>query len=156
LQRAEHPAHPRTQHHHDVLHAEHVRLQPLVQRPAVQLLGHRRDRHGRHHRGHRLRRPTPRFAEGGAMSTTAETLGTDAAGTVRPEASVAPTTVASSARTARAARPGRPTRRRSSLRPRKSVAFTLMMSILVIYSLLPLAWLVINATKTQAGLFSSF
>ncbi len=90
------------------------------------------------------------------MSTTAETLGTDAAGTVRPEASVAPTAVASSARTARAARPGRPTRRRSSLRPRKSVAFTLMMSILVIYSLLPLAWLVINATKTQAGLFSSF
>ncbi len=90
------------------------------------------------------------------MSTTAETRGTDAAGTVRPEASVAPTAVASSARTARAARPGRPTRRRSSLRPRKSVAFTLMMSILVIYSLLPLAWLVINATKTQAGLFSSF
>nr|WP_238476339.1 carbohydrate ABC transporter permease [Agromyces mariniharenae] len=31
-----------------------------------------------------------------------------------------------------------------------------MMSILVIYSLLPLAWLVINATKTQSGLFSSF
>jgi multiple sugar transport system permease protein len=90
------------------------------------------------------------------MSTTAETRGTDAAGTVRPEASVAPTAVASSARTARAARPGRPTRRRRSLRPRKSVAFTLMMSILVIYSLLPLAWLVINATKTQAGLFSSF
>ncbi|MGW9182438.1 carbohydrate ABC transporter permease [Agromyces sp. NPDC055661] len=90
------------------------------------------------------------------MSTTAETRGTDAAGTVRPEASVAPTAVASSARTARGARPGRPTRRRSSLRPRKSVAFTLMMSILVIYSLLPLAWLVINATKTQAGLFSSF
>ena len=90
------------------------------------------------------------------MSTTAETLGTDAAGTVRPEASVAPTAVASGARTARATRTGRPTRRRSSLRPRKSVAFTLMMSILVIYSLLPLAWLVINATKTQAGLFSSF
>ncbi|MGW4928192.1 carbohydrate ABC transporter permease [Agromyces sp. NPDC004153] len=42
------------------------------------------------------------------------------------------------------------------MRPRKSVAFTLMMSILVIYSLLPLAWLVINATKTQSGLFSSF
>ena len=36
------------------------------------------------------------------------------------------------------------------------LGFTLMMSILVIYSLLPLAWLVINATKTQAGLFSSF
>ena len=90
------------------------------------------------------------------MSTTAETVGRDAAGTLRPEASVAPTAAASSARAARAARPGRPTRRRSSLRPRKSVAFTLMMSILVIYSLLPLAWLVINATKTQSGLFSSF
>ena len=90
------------------------------------------------------------------MSTTAETLGTDAAGTARPEASVAPTAAASSARAARADRPARPKRRRSSLRPRKSVAFTLMMSILVIYSLLPLAWLVINATKTQSGLFSSF
>jgi multiple sugar transport system permease protein len=90
------------------------------------------------------------------MTTTADTLARYAAGTARPAATVAPTAVASSARTARAARPGRPTRRRSSLRPRKSVAFTLMMSILVIYSLLPLAWLVINATKTQAGLFSSF
>ena len=47
-------------------------------------------------------------------------------------------------------------RRRSPLQPRKSVAFTLLMSIFVVYSLVPLAWLVINATKTQAGLFSSF
>ncbi|GAA2041377.1 carbohydrate ABC transporter permease [Agromyces tropicus] len=51
-----------------------------------------------------------------------------------------------------------PRRRRhvSPLQPRKSVAFTLMMGIFVVYSLVPLLWLVINATKTQAGLFSSF
>lgn len=47
-------------------------------------------------------------------------------------------------------------RRRSSLTPRKSVAFTVLMWVLALYALVPLAWLVINATKTQAGLFSSF
>jgi multiple sugar transport system permease protein len=47
-------------------------------------------------------------------------------------------------------------RRNSPLQPRKSVAFTLLMGVFVIYSLVPLAWLVINATKTQAGLVSSF
>jgi multiple sugar transport system permease protein len=47
-------------------------------------------------------------------------------------------------------------RRISPLQPRKSVAFTLLMGVFVIYSLVPLAWLVINATKSQAGLFSSF
>jgi multiple sugar transport system permease protein len=51
--------------------------------------------------------------------------------------------------------PRRP-RRNSLLHPRKSVAFTLLMSIFIIYSLVPLAWLVINATKTQSGLFTSF
>ena len=49
-----------------------------------------------------------------------------------------------------------PRRYNSPLRPRKSVAFTLLMGIFVIYSLVPLAWLVINATKTQSDLFSSF
>lgn len=47
-------------------------------------------------------------------------------------------------------------RRGSSLHLRKSVAFTLLMSLFLLYSLVPLAWLVINATKTQAGLLSSF
>ena len=51
---------------------------------------------------------------------------------------------------------GRRPRRHSPLHPRKSVAFTLLMSIFILYSLVPLAWLVINATKTQSGLFSSF
>jgi multiple sugar transport system permease protein len=52
--------------------------------------------------------------------------------------------------------PRRGPRRHSPLHPRKSVAFTLLMSIFILYSLVPLAWLVINATKTQSGLFSSF
>jgi multiple sugar transport system permease protein len=62
-------------------------------------------------------------------------------------------------RTSRRRRPnGRSNRRplASPLRPRKSVAFTMLMGIFVLYSLVPLVWLVINATKTQAGLFSSF
>ncbi|QHC68166.1 carbohydrate ABC transporter permease [Rathayibacter oskolensis] len=47
-------------------------------------------------------------------------------------------------------------RRGSSVQPRKSIAFTLLMSAFILYSLVPLAWLVINSTKTQAGLLSSF
>ncbi|WP_436408504.1 carbohydrate ABC transporter permease [Agromyces chitinivorans] len=44
----------------------------------------------------------------------------------------------------------------SPLRPRKSIAFTLLMVVFALYSLVPLVWLVINATKTQADLFSTF
>ncbi|SMH50257.1 carbohydrate ABC transporter membrane protein 2, CUT1 family [Rathayibacter oskolensis] len=59
----------------------------------------------------------------------------------------------------RATAPRKPasTRRRgSSVQPKKSIAFTLLMSVFILYSLVPLAWLVINSTKTQAGLLSSF
>lgn len=45
---------------------------------------------------------------------------------------------------------------RRGLRPRKSLALTALMAILVLYTLVPLAWLVINATKTQGDLFSTF
>jgi len=41
-------------------------------------------------------------------------------------------------------------------RPRKSVALTLVMLAFLLYALVPLLWLVINASKTQADLFSSF
>jgi multiple sugar transport system permease protein len=41
-------------------------------------------------------------------------------------------------------------------RPRKSVAMTALMIVFLIYALVPIAWLLINATKTQADLFSSF
>lgn len=40
--------------------------------------------------------------------------------------------------------------------PRKSKSLTIVMSLFLIYSLVPLVWLLINSTKTQAGLFSSF
>ena len=53
-------------------------------------------------------------------------------------------------------RPARPLERRSSTNPRKSVPLTVVMTIFIVYSLVPLIWLIINATKTQAGLFSSF
>ena len=39
---------------------------------------------------------------------------------------------------------------------RGSVTLTVLTSLMAIYALVPLAWLVINATKTQDGLFTSF
>ena len=39
---------------------------------------------------------------------------------------------------------------------RKSVVLTIVMSLLLIYSLLPLFWLIVNSTKTQDSLFNSF
>lgn len=47
-------------------------------------------------------------------------------------------------------------KRRPILEPRKSTALTIAMFFLVIYSLLPLVWLLINASKTQPDLFSTF
>jgi multiple sugar transport system permease protein len=44
----------------------------------------------------------------------------------------------------------------SALHPPKSVALTLLMMLLVGYTVVPLAWLVINASKTQTDLFDSF
>jgi multiple sugar transport system permease protein len=44
----------------------------------------------------------------------------------------------------------------STLLRRRSVTLTLLTALMAIYSLVPLVWLVINATKTQDGLFSSF
>lgn len=37
-----------------------------------------------------------------------------------------------------------------------SVLLTLLTGVMALYALVPLAWLLINSTKTQAGLFSSF
>lgn len=41
-------------------------------------------------------------------------------------------------------------------RPRRSVALTVLTGLMLVYTLVPLAWLSINATKTQAGLLGSF
>jgi multiple sugar transport system permease protein len=63
------------------------------------------------------------------------------------------TALRSSSRTGEAAhaevKPYRPGRRRST-------TLTLLTSLVAIYSLVPLAWLAINSTKTQEGLLSSF
>jgi multiple sugar transport system permease protein len=48
--------------------------------------------------------------------------------------------------------PARPNRRGA----RRSLTLTLLTSIVAIYSLIPLVWLLINSTKTQEGLLSSF
>jgi len=42
------------------------------------------------------------------------------------------------------------------LEPRRSVTLTLLCGLVLLYSLVPLLWLVLNATKTQPDLFSSF
>ncbi len=46
--------------------------------------------------------------------------------------------------------------RRTPPRERKSIVLTILMTIFIIYSIVPLAWLVINATKDQGDLFSTF
>jgi multiple sugar transport system permease protein len=46
--------------------------------------------------------------------------------------------------------------RRTPSGPRKSIVLTIVMAIFVIYSIVPLAWLIINATKDQGDLFSTF
>jgi len=41
-------------------------------------------------------------------------------------------------------------------RPRRSVLLTVLTGIVLVYSLIPLIWLFINASKTQSDLFSTF
>ncbi|MFL6111395.1 MAG: carbohydrate ABC transporter permease [Catenulispora sp.] len=55
-----------------------------------------------------------------------------------------------------AAPPLRAKARRPPHRRRGSLTLTALTSLVLIYSLLPLVWLTINATKTQEGLFNSF
>ncbi|MFF1528524.1 carbohydrate ABC transporter permease [Cellulomonas sp. NPDC058312] len=44
----------------------------------------------------------------------------------------------------------------SADRPRRSVLLTVLTAVIGLYSLIPLAWLLINASKTQSDLFDSF
>ncbi len=39
---------------------------------------------------------------------------------------------------------------------RKSIVLTVVMALFVLYTVVPLWWLIVNATKTQSGLFDSF
>ncbi len=52
-------------------------------------------------------------------------------------------------------RPPRPPRGRSGVRPRRSAALTVVTGLALVYSLFPLVWLVVNATKSQESLLSS-
>ncbi|MEN3540048.1 carbohydrate ABC transporter permease [Microbispora sp. ZYX-F-249] len=47
-------------------------------------------------------------------------------------------------------------RRRRSPRGRRSATLTVLTALVLVYTLLPLVWLAINATKTQEGLLGSF
>ncbi|MFF3444935.1 carbohydrate ABC transporter permease [Streptosporangium sp. NPDC002721] len=47
-------------------------------------------------------------------------------------------------------------RRNPPRRRRRSLTLTVLTSIMLVYTLLPLVWLLINASKTQEGLFDSF
>ena len=47
-------------------------------------------------------------------------------------------------------------RRRPAARPRRNILLTIVMALFVVYSFVPLAWLLINATKTQGDLFTTF
>ncbi|WP_327370407.1 carbohydrate ABC transporter permease [Streptomyces sp. NBC_01217] len=47
-------------------------------------------------------------------------------------------------------------RRHSPGRPRRSVMLTVLTGLVLLYSLVPLIWLIISATKTQEGLAHSF
>jgi multiple sugar transport system permease protein len=67
----------------------------------------------------------------------------------------APTTSAPARRTSSAPRL-RSRKKYSSDKPRRSVLLTVLTAIVGLYSLIPLAWLVINASKTQSDLFDSF
>jgi multiple sugar transport system permease protein len=63
--------------------------------------------------------------------------------------------------TAPTTRPPRPRpriryRRTSHARPTPSVLLTVLTALVGVYALIPLVWLLINATKTQPDLFSSF
>lgn len=66
----------------------------------------------------------------------------------------APTTHASAAPATRARRPRLD--RSTPNRKRKSIWLTVVMCIMLVYSLLPLFWLIVNSSKTQEALFSSF
>jgi multiple sugar transport system permease protein len=66
-----------------------------------------------------------------------------------------PTTSAPARRTSSAPRL-RSRKKYSSDKPRRSVLLTVLTAIVGLYSLIPLAWLFINASKTQSDLFDSF
>ncbi|RMI04702.1 carbohydrate ABC transporter permease [Cellulomonas triticagri] len=66
------------------------------------------------------------------------------------------TTAPAPARAGRGAPRLRTRKKYSSDKPRRSALLTVVTAVVGLYSLIPLAWLFINATKTQSDLFDSF
>jgi multiple sugar transport system permease protein len=79
------------------------------------------------------------------MSVTQTKAGSTAAGAGRRPARRAPARLASGGRQAR-----------RSARGRHSVILHILMTVMLVYALLPLFWLVVNASKTESALFSTF
>ncbi|MFF8093251.1 carbohydrate ABC transporter permease [Streptomyces sp. NPDC016675] len=76
---------------------------------------------------------------------------TGSVATVTDRSATAPSGASGSAPRLRA-----PRRRHSPDRPRRSVLLTVLTGLVLLYSLVPLVWLAISATKTQEGLSRSF
>ncbi len=80
-------------------------------------------------------------------SNTAEPTGTEAIVTGRRPSRLASGRVAQ--------RPARRTRHTSPRRSRTSITLMIVMSLMLLYSLGPLLWLVVNATKSKADLYTT-
>ncbi|MFJ8944817.1 carbohydrate ABC transporter permease [Streptomyces sp. NPDC102395] len=72
-----------------------------------------------------------------------------------PLTTASPTPAAVTADAPKAAPRLRGPRRHSVQKPRRSVLLTVLTSLIVLYTVVPLIWLAVNATKTQAGLADS-
>src|SRR3954466_10969846 len=72
-----------------------------------------------------------------------------------PLTTASPSAPAKPVGTGKAAPRLRNPRKHSANRPKRSVLLTVLASLVVVYTVVPLVWLVINATKTQAGLADS-
>ncbi|MFB6634404.1 carbohydrate ABC transporter permease [Streptomyces sp. NPDC056362] len=88
------------------------------------------------------------------MTTSLTTAATEPApAPAEPRTGDAP---AAARRTRSSAAGRRPRRPHTPLNPRPSIPLTLVTGLVLVYTLLPLAWLVINATKSKRGLLDSF
>ncbi|MFJ9738363.1 carbohydrate ABC transporter permease [Streptomyces sp. NPDC101166] len=72
-----------------------------------------------------------------------------------PLTTASPTPPAATADAPKAAPRLRGPRRHTAQKPRRSVLLTVLTALIVLYTVVPLIWLAINATKTQAGLADS-
>src|SRR5699024_1048469 len=124
------------QRHHDLLHAQPLRLQSGVHRFAAGLRRSTRSRHGGDHHRNRLRRADQRN-EGRTPMNTVKTPDAPS-GQRRTSHNRASDAAASRQR-----------RLYTAANPKKNATLTFVTGLFTVYCLLPLVWLLINATKSQ-------